>query len=211
MRIKHKNLTKYFINLKGNIINIIVSGTGGQGVNSLYKVLLNLCSKNAIYSKSALYKGGAQRHGTVYATIRLFTGDSQEYQWYSSQISEKSLDLIIGLEPWETLRFQRFFGQQSRIWVNTHMVPLFAERFVRQKSNDPIELIKQLDLPVKMGNYTQKAMEVYNDSRMANYLMAKDAVAAGHLPFSMEDFVAAFIQTIKPIDSIKKQLTEELK
>jgi Pyruvate/2-oxoacid:ferredoxin oxidoreductase gamma subunit len=192
-----------------NIINILVAGTGGQGVNTICRILLGLCREKNLYSKSALFKGGAQRHGTVYATIRIFLNDDDNYQWYSSQVPQNGLDILIGLEPWETLRYRRFAGEQTHIWSNTRIVPLFTQRFLKENPGDPLEMIRRMGANVQMKDYTQDALQKYCDGRMSNFLIAADVVASGILPFTGAEFRRQFNELIQPSKQMENQLPED--
>jgi Pyruvate/2-oxoacid:ferredoxin oxidoreductase gamma subunit len=183
--------------MTSDIINIIIAGIGGQGVNSLYRVLLRLCSEKNIYCKSSLFKGGAQRLGSIYATLRLFPDANTSYLWYSSQINVHELDILIGLEPWETLRYLPFTGRQTKIWSNTRITPLFVERFLEKKTEDPVEILKQLDNSKIMLDYTALAWQQYQDYRMMNYSMGKAVMEANLLPFTKNDFIRSFMDEIK--------------
>lgn len=196
--------------MNNKIINIIIAGTGGQGVNSLYRVFLSLCAKNNFYTKSALYKGGSQRHGSVHTTLRLFVGNNQDFQWFSSQIKENGLDLLIGLEPWETIRYNRYIGKETKIWSNTHVVPLFSERFRNMDTCNPLEILKSFGGQVKFENYSSKAMEIYKDFRMANYLIGKDIIQSGILPFKINEYINTFIEQLNLSKKIEKQILEEI-
>jgi Pyruvate/2-oxoacid:ferredoxin oxidoreductase gamma subunit len=196
--------------LTSNIINIIIAGIGGQGVNSLYRVLVRLCAEKNIYCKSSLFKGGAQRLGSVHATLRLFPDDNTIYNWHSSQINVHELDLLIGLEPWETLRYLPFAGPQTKIWSNTRIAPLFIERFLKEKTEDPVGILKQLDNFKILEDYSALAWQQYQDHRMVNYLMGKAVMEANQLPFTKNDFIHAFMQEIKLEEHIRNILINEV-
>jgi Pyruvate/2-oxoacid:ferredoxin oxidoreductase gamma subunit len=194
-----------------DIVNILIAGTGGQGVNTLYRVILNLCLDHNLYSKSALFKGGAQRHGTVYASIRIFLKDDPGYRWYSSQVPPHGLDVLIGLEPWETLRFRQYMGKQTHTWTNTHEVPLFSQRFLQETPGDPLEMLKGFGDNIRYQDYTGLALQKYGDNRMANYLIGKDVMESGILPFAGQEFTNRFISDIKPEKRIENLIMEEIK
>ena len=196
--------------MASKIINIIIAGTGGQGVSSLYRILLNLCDRNAIYSKGALFKGGAQRHGTVHATLRLFFDSDPEKQWYSSQIREKYLDLLIGLEPWETLRYSKFTSDKTLIRSNTMVVPLFSKRFLATSAANPVELLMRLPGNVRVENYSEMAYNKFNDQRMANYLIGIETIKSGILPFGKNGFIDEFIDIIKPARKIEDLIRKDI-
>jgi len=196
--------------VNNNIINLLIAGTGGQGVNSLYRIMLGLCQEHNLYSKSALFKGGAQRHGTVHATLRIFLRNEPGYQWYSSQVPPNGLDILLGLEPWETIRFRHFAGEHTQIWSNTSIVPLFAQRFLKESPGNPMEMLQRFGNNLRLQNYSQQAFQKYGDKRMANYLIGKDVIKSGILPFSNSEFMFRFIKEVKPEKKIEKLILEEI-
>lgn len=192
-----------------NIINIFITGIGGQGVNSLYRVFLRLCHEKNIYCKSSLFKGGAQRLGSVHATLRLFPGANPDYLWFSSQININELDILIGLEPWETLRYLPLTGPQTKIFSNTRIAPLFVERFLKEKTEDPVKILKQLDNSKILQDFTESAWKQYQDYRMVNFIMGKEVMEANLLPFSKNDFIRSFLEEINLVDYIRNLINSE--
>lgn len=51
--------------------DMIVAGIGGQGVNSLVKVLAEFLQQSGFFCQFTIHKGGAQSLGSVYAELRV--------------------------------------------------------------------------------------------------------------------------------------------
>src|ERR1017187_2708718 len=108
--------------------NIIIAGVGGQGVNTLTRIVCDICEQKGMKCQSSMFKGGAQRLGSIHSELRIFSDGNPYYNFYSSQIKIGDLDLLIGLEPWETLRYSHYFNQKTSIFMNTRISPLFFGR-----------------------------------------------------------------------------------
>ena len=51
--------------MKTSILNIIVCGTGGRGVQTLSNLIRKLANKSGYRCEGATFKGGAQKMGTL--------------------------------------------------------------------------------------------------------------------------------------------------
>lgn len=190
--------------------NIIISGVGGQGIFSITRVIFKLCEKYGIKCQGSVFKGGAQRLGSVHSTLRLFLSECPDYFMYSSQIPEQELDLIIGLEPWETLRYASYFNKDTKVFVNTDVHPLFMERYRKIHVEDPVKTIIALGLSTTAFDYTEKALQDFKNKAMANYLIGFDSVTGHDLPFCKKDYVLSFIEQIPMDDWIVDKLNREI-
>lgn len=171
--------------MKGEILNIIVCGTGGRGVQHLSKLIRLLALGKGLGCEGASFKGGAQRMGTVYSELRIF--DTARYEIISSCIPVGEVHLIIGLEPWEALRFAARCSADAKVIANTDIETLFIERFMDQKSSNPVEALGTLFKSPILKNYTELALHETNSNRSANVLILEDAITEGLLPFTLEE------------------------
>ena len=187
--------------------NLIISGVGGQGVLSITKVVWKLCENYGIKSQGSVFKGGAQRLGTIHSALLLFLTEYPDYSMYSAQIPKQELDMIIGLEPWETLRYHAYFNKNTKIFMNTHIYPLLTERYKKSPIDNPVEAIRALELPTIAVDYTAKSIKEFKTKAMVNYLIGLDAIIGNNLPFRHEDYVAAFIDQVL----VDKWIEEKLK
>ena len=179
------------------IINICITGQGGQGVNTLYRLILQMCAENNFYSKSYLLKGGAQRHGSVLAGIRIFINYREDYQWYSSQIGRGEANIIIGMDPIEALRQSKLVGKQTTLWVNDNSSPNYAERLGGPSTKDARTLFDKLKCSRSIKNYSAEAKERFGEVKMANFLILKDVIDSGLLPFDSEYYSKCFVDMMK--------------
>jgi Pyruvate/2-oxoacid:ferredoxin oxidoreductase gamma subunit len=173
--------------------NIIVSGLGGQGVVSLTNTLWKLCELQGWPCQGSVFKGGAQQHGSVVAFLRIFSDHNPDYFRYSPQVPDGELDLIFGLEPWETLRQSRYFGPRTNIVMNTRMAPLLVERYQGRSRLDPVSEIRRLGCPSLCEDFTERAVARFGDAKMTNYTLANEGIAAKLVDFEGEHFLRAYL------------------
>ena len=189
--------------------NIIIAGVGGQGVFSLTRVIWKLCELAGMKCQGSTFKGGAQKLGSVYSALRIFLDPTENYNRYSTQIPDKDLDLMIGLEPWETLRYHRYFHRHTKIYMNTMTIPLLQEGQKIVGSQDPVEMVREMELPTSALDYTKSALHLFGTSKMVNYKIGFDAVAAKDLPFQVEDYVDVFLEQVKVDESVRRRIKDE--
>jgi indolepyruvate ferredoxin oxidoreductase beta subunit len=96
--------------------DIILSGVGGQGILSIAAVIGEAALKEGLYMKQAEVHGMSQRGGDVQSNLRL-----SDRPIASDLIALGKADLIISLEPMESLRYLPFLKKEG--WVVTHSRP----------------------------------------------------------------------------------------
>ena len=97
--------------------DIILSGVGGQGILSIAAVIGEAAVKNNLYMKQAEVHGMSQRGGDVQSNLRI-----SDSPIASDLIAKGSADLIISLEPMESLRYLPYLKKEG--WLVTNEVPL---------------------------------------------------------------------------------------
>jgi indolepyruvate ferredoxin oxidoreductase beta subunit len=80
--------------------DIILAGVGGQGILSIAFVIDNAALKKGLKIKQAEVHGMAQRGGAVQSHLRL-----SEEAVHSDLIPKGQADMILSVEPMETLRY----------------------------------------------------------------------------------------------------------
>ena len=88
--------------------DIILSGVGGQGILSIAFVIDNAALKQKLNFKQAEVHGMAQRGGAVQSHLRLSDG-----QIHSDLISKGAADMILSVEPLETLRYLDYLSPKG--------------------------------------------------------------------------------------------------
>ncbi|HFC92058.1 MAG TPA: hypothetical protein ENJ51_04520, partial [Leucothrix mucor] len=59
------------LSLMSKTFNLLLAGIGGQGINSLAKVLAEFIMLSGYQCQFTIHKGGAQSLGSVYAEFRI--------------------------------------------------------------------------------------------------------------------------------------------
>lgn len=96
--------------------DIILAGVGGQGILSIATVIGRAAVANGMYLKQAEVHGMSQRGGDVQSHLRISTEPI-----CSDLIPEGKADLIISVEPMESLRYLPMLNADG--WIITNDVP----------------------------------------------------------------------------------------
>ncbi len=90
--------------------DIILAGVGGQGILSIAFVIDNAALTEGLNFKQAEVHGMAQRGGAVQSHLRLAKG-----RVYSDLIARGDADMILSVEPLETLRYLDYLSPEGII------------------------------------------------------------------------------------------------
>lgn len=96
--------------------NIVLAGVGGQGILSIANVIGIAALKDNLYLKQAEVHGMSQRGGDVQSNLRI-----SDSPIASDLIPYGGADIIISLEPMESLRYLPFLSKKG--WVVTNINP----------------------------------------------------------------------------------------
>ena len=94
--------------------DIILAGVGGQGILSIAAVIGYAAVEAGLYLKQAEVHGMSQRGGDVQSHLRL-----SDKEIASDLIAHSSADMIISVEPMESLRYLPFLSNEGWIITNT--------------------------------------------------------------------------------------------
>jgi indolepyruvate ferredoxin oxidoreductase beta subunit len=163
--------------------DIILAGVGGQGILSIAAVIDSAALSLNYNVKQAEVHGMSQRGGAVQSHLRISSSEI-----FSDLIGFKQADLIISVEPMESLRYLPFLAEDG--WVITSKdcfknVPNYP---------DEAELFAQIDtLPKKVVVDAEALAREAGSAKASNIVML--GAAAPFLGISVEAFKAA-IETI---------------
>lgn len=96
--------------------DIILSGVGGQGILSIAAAIGLAAIENNLYLKQSEVHGMSQRGGDVQSHLRL-----SDQPVASDLIPYGSADLILSVEPMESLRYLPWLSQKG--WIVTNSAP----------------------------------------------------------------------------------------
>src|SRR5674476_77945 len=97
--------------------DIILAGVGGQGILSIAAIIGTAAVKAGLYMKQAEVHGMSQRGGDVQSNLRI-----SDQPIFSDLISKGKANLILSLEPMESLRYLPYLAPNG--WVVTNSTPL---------------------------------------------------------------------------------------
>ena len=141
--------------------DIILSGVGGQGFLSIAAVIGEAALKEGLYMKQAEVHGMSQRGGDVQSNLRL-----SDQPIASDLIPKGHADLIISLEPMESLRYLPYLKEDG--WLVTNSQP-----FVNIPNYPDMEKVnEELDkLPHKVILDVEAIAKEVATARAANIVM----------------------------------------
>lgn len=125
-------------------LNLIICGVGGQGNILISNLLGRALMKKGYFITQGETFGASQRSGAVMSSIRISSKES-----YGPLIPEGKAHIILGMEPLETLRILKKYGNSGIICVtNTHpifpMGAILSEKNRYPNHNELREAIKSL-------------------------------------------------------------------
>ena len=174
-------------------LRILAVGVGGQGILLFSKILGQVALRASCPVAMSEVHGMAQRGGVVETNIVL--GGIR-----SPLISAGEADVLVGLEPVETLRALERAREDTLILSSTD--PVFP-----QIVKDGLATYPDLEEPLARLKETFRKVYLFAGERLAKEagtpralnVVALGALAGtGVLPFSKEEFLSAIRETVKP-------------
>jgi indolepyruvate ferredoxin oxidoreductase beta subunit len=96
--------------------DIILAGVGGQGILSIATVIGTAALSSGLQLKQAEVHGMSQRGGDVHSNLRI-----ADHEIFSDLIPYGRADLIISVEPMESLRYLPWLSKEG--WLISNNVP----------------------------------------------------------------------------------------
>ena len=165
-------------------LNLIITGVGGQG-----NVMISLAIGSALVREGYVVTvgetyGASQRGGPVMSHVRI----SRETQ-YSPLSLEGEADVILGMEPVETLRVLGKYGNPNVITLFNPR-PIYSIDVISGDAEYPdldrlIETIKGLSAKTWVVNATEEA-EKMGRPIVANTILIGSLIGLGVLPLNRE-------------------------
>jgi indolepyruvate ferredoxin oxidoreductase beta subunit len=177
-------------------LNVIVTGVGGQG-NVLISQLMGSALVRAGYHVTiGETYGASQRGGAVMSHLRI----SDQAQ-YGPLIPQGQADIILGLEPLETLRVLGQYGNPN-VTVVTNSRPVYPLAVAIGTAHYPsvediVRALEELSSRAFLVNATDIALDL-GASILANIVMAGALVGAGVLPLAAKGFELELEESLPP-------------
>ena len=115
--------------------NIIIVGTGGQGLITLLQIIAEAAASEGFDVRTSELHGLSQRGGSVEVHIRFGK------KIYSRLVAQGKADLILSLEAQESLRAAYFANSKTVFLINKHFVPIIGQE-IQSESQISKELQK---------------------------------------------------------------------
>lgn len=134
--------------------NIAIVGLGGQGIITAGTILKTAALNSDIQDVSGSERrGGAQREGYVEAFVKyIFYDESPEERLFNNQkniyspmIASGDADVLISLEPVETLRAASYVNSNSSVIFNTSPHLPISVRMGKDSYPEIRDIIRKLD------------------------------------------------------------------
>jgi indolepyruvate ferredoxin oxidoreductase beta subunit len=155
-------------------IDIILAGVGGQGILSIATVIGTAAVKQGLFLKQAEVHGMSQRGGDVQSHLRI-----SDKEIASDLIPFGKADLIVSVEPMESLRYLPMLSPEG--WVITNTTPFI------NISNYPDEkaLMDRINqLPRKIAIDADTMAKEIGSARSANMVILGAASPFINMEFS---------------------------
>ncbi len=175
--------------------NLIVTGVGGQGSVLASHIVAEAAVAQGLKTRVGETFGAAQRGGKVHSHVRI--GEDV----YGPLCPAESLDVLLGLEPNETLRLAvDYAGPDTLIITNTRPVPSMDAN-IGADAYPEIEAViaglKKLSSKVIGFDATEIAVEAGNERTM-NVVLLGALAATGKLPYDGELLREAVMARVPP-------------
>ena len=164
--------------------NLIIAGVGGQGNLRLADIIGQALLKGGYLVAIGDTLGGAQRGGSVASQIRI----SSETR-YGPYIPEGQADIILGMEPIETLRVLTKYGSPATA-VITSTRPISSVDMFGKRANYPavdviLDSIRELAGKVWIIDAMSEALSM-GKPVFANMILIGTLVGTDLLPLQIE-------------------------
>ncbi|MEM3824501.1 MAG: indolepyruvate ferredoxin oxidoreductase subunit beta [Candidatus Bathyarchaeia archaeon] len=97
--------------------NVVFAGVGGQGILLAAEILGTAAVKEGLNVRVSEIHGMAQRGGAVVSTVRI--GEKV----FAPTVLDGQADVLLGFEPFETLRNLKFASQKTLVIMSEERIP----------------------------------------------------------------------------------------
>ena len=124
--------------------DIILCGVGGQGILSIATIIGEAATKAGLHLKQAEVHGMSQRGGDVQSNLRLSTAPI-----YSDLIPMGGTDVVISMEPMESLRYLPYLSKSGTIVTSSKPfinIPNYPAEAALNAELDALPSVVKLDI-----------------------------------------------------------------
>lgn len=182
------------------MLNIMLTGVGGQGTVLAAKVLAQAAQEKGWHVRTAETIGMAQRGGSVVSHVRM--GNNGE-EVHAPLIARGTADLVIAFEPAEGARVLPYLSSDGLlVTATTGVQPVTAAL-----SDDPYRAEQVLAwLRGRFAGQPERLVEVddaaileqIGNRKALNTVLLAKALSVGHIPLDLDDLKSAIEVCVKP-------------
>ena len=177
-------------------LNLVICGVGGQGNILLAGIVGGAYLKKGYYVTIGETFGAAQRGGAVFSTVRV-----SKKREAGPLMPDGQANLILGLEPLETLRLLEKYGNPETVCISNTYPVIPASVSAAKESYPDIEDLKKAVADVTAAAWfvdaTSIALEL-NAPIAMNIVMVGALLGTGQLPLDVEDIKAELRESLPP-------------
>jgi indolepyruvate ferredoxin oxidoreductase, beta subunit len=175
--------------------NVIITGVGGQGNVIASRMLGNILARKGYAITIGETFGVSQRGGSVMSHIRISANGT-----WSPQMPKGKADLVVALEPIESLRVMAGYGNpETKVLSNSRPVYPVGVIAGDQKYPSKDELsgaLLKLSRDVIFIDATDEALKL-GEPILSNVIMMGAIAGLNDLPFDTPDFAEVVAGTFK--------------
>lgn len=171
-------------------VNVLVVGTGGQGVITASEILSDVAMRSGFDAKKSEIHGMSQRGGVVTSHVRYSENVA------SPMIMQGEADILLSFELSEALRWLHFLRPTGRVITNLQKIippavyagmgsyPEDAQAVIRQRTADPV-FVDALPMAEELGN-----------PRLVNTILL--GIASTMLDLPLDAWKAVIVERVPP-------------
>jgi indolepyruvate ferredoxin oxidoreductase beta subunit len=181
--------------------NVVLAGVGGQGTLLASEALGMAAVKDALNVRVSEIHGMAQRGGAVASTVRI--GDNV----LAPTVLEGQADVLLGFEPFETVRNLKYVSGKTLVIMNTEKIPPTELAAKNVKYPDLDQIVQKVHLfteKVVLIDAAQLAKKA-GSSLTQNVVLLGALAGTGMLPVKKESLIEA-VRELVPTKHIEINL-----
>ncbi len=173
------------MNIQQDPLNLIICGIGGQGNILISRLIGRTLTDKGYFVTIGETFGAAQRGGAVFSSLRI-----SQKKYYGPLVQQGQADIVLSLEPLESLRILNNYGNPDVITV-TNSLPIYPVGVLSKRTVYPDleklkEMIRNLSSSSWFLNATEMAVEL-GAPIVTNIIMTGALIGTKKMPIGVED------------------------
>jgi indolepyruvate ferredoxin oxidoreductase beta subunit len=170
--------------------NIVIVGTGGQGLITLLDILARASQNQGFDTKTSELHGLSQRGGSVEVHIRF--GSKVQ----SPLVAKGTADLILGLEMQECLKAAYFAGPETNYLINKNITPIPGREPFGEE--EIVKNLKKHTKKIEVVNANEICLKELSTAVVSGIFLLSLAVFKKMIPLESETILEAIKQSVAP-------------